>query len=201
VPYWVDKAVFSDSLIFWAKCDGDDPKSRWLYFVLALSTVNIVRRLLQAGLPTRAAISFGKVHEDSSLNILMGDAIVKAHLWEQQQEWAWVSLSPDSLDAYEAFEEPPVIHEHVYEVPTKAGYLRTVTYPPFTDSEGNDTDKRRIAKVVGDNLKKSYRGGRAAEAIKWSNTASFLSAFVNNIKPSDRYVPRRLNDDGWIVPR
>jgi hypothetical protein len=89
---WCKRYIFSDSIILIAA--GDDEIS---VLNLLIYSRKLFQTLLAMKLPARGAIAFGELHENPTLNLVIGRALTDAYLLEQSQDWIGVAID-DGLE-------------------------------------------------------------------------------------------------------
>jgi hypothetical protein len=88
----VSTAWFSDTFIIFSEDDSGlsfqaiDLISRWLMF-----------SLLRRSIPVRGAISCGSFYADNSNRIYLGQALLEAYEWGENQDWIGMLLCPSSI--------------------------------------------------------------------------------------------------------
>lgn len=88
----VSNAWFSDTFIIFSEDDSDlsfqaiDLISRWLMF-----------SLLRRNIPVRGAIACGPFYADNSNRIYLGQALLEAYEWGENQDWIGMLLCPSSV--------------------------------------------------------------------------------------------------------
>jgi hypothetical protein len=124
--------IFSDSIFFFFDGDAEGVQNPWaapqLLFACA---AEVSLRLWAAELPHRGAIAFGDCWLDPEASAIVGEAIVRAVRWEQEQEWFGVSVEPSSAGTlYEIVRgerNVPILRDVV---PTKSGPIPAVCINP-----------------------------------------------------------------------
>jgi len=88
----VSSAWFSDTFIIFSEDDSElsfqavDLISRWLIF-----------SLLRRSIPVRGAIACGPFYADNSNRIYLGQALLEAYEWGENQDWIGMLLCPSSV--------------------------------------------------------------------------------------------------------
>lgn len=100
---------FSDTILFWSDVIEDNPedisfrkKAQTANLFLSLVS-NFIGASLISFVPLRAGVSFGETYIDSSKSIYIGEAIVRAHKLEMNQEWIGAAVDtivPKNLSTY-----------------------------------------------------------------------------------------------------
>jgi hypothetical protein len=111
-------AWFSDTLLLYTREDSDDCLQEllatlgWLVFVT-----------IDGHTPIRAAVAYGDAFIDAKNSLYVGQPIVEAHEWEQQQHWVGASLADSAMDRIPAgvvgYADWWIIP---YDVPIKGGH-------------------------------------------------------------------------------
>lgn len=148
-------------------------------------TRSIGETLLMNGLYFRGALSFGELFLDDSRrnesqefdnSIYLGNAIVRADEWEKQQEWVWLSVSPESI--HHIPEDIKQLRDEVTwaSVPTSEGFVNTMV--PLVDSvtRGSLGGQRGLAATISKALADAYKSGDPKRIRRWCNTAGFVEA-------------------------
>ena len=200
--------VFSDSIfVFPTYCHaksstGPEPTDLGLssFFAVSSLSLSIFQMFMSNGLSLRAGMAHGRFHANVEEDIFMGDAIVKAHRWESQQQWLWLSVAPDSFCELPGnIVERNILFRSI-EVPTKQGFVPSITLAPdLRKSSPNEehTFPDQMVTTVDEGLKNAFDHGDIGVISKWRSTASYLSCFLDGIGVNGH----RLSESCFPDPR
>jgi hypothetical protein len=115
----VSQCWFSDTFLLFTE-DGSaesfaaiEMVCRWFVF-----------SLLRARIPVRGSLAIGNFYADSEHGVYLGEALVEAHDWGENQDWLGYLLTPSATRTLEELGLP--IHERLnyrkYEVPLKRSH-------------------------------------------------------------------------------
>lgn len=90
---------FSDTIVLWTPPiqRGDDDFDFHAFCHICQTVANLIAHALINGMPLRGGIAVGECHIGTNPRILVGGAIVDAHLIEQAQQWIGAALETDSI--------------------------------------------------------------------------------------------------------
>lgn len=190
--------VFSDSLFVFARFDKTQiafGKSRrgaallrkyinhGAFHCVLHAAGRICEAFLLEGLPIRGGIAHGKMLIDETKrlddlsfdrSIYMGDALISAYEWQEQQDWLWYSVAPGS--AHLVPKAQPMDEFCRTSVPTKNGIVETYAGMVGSWNLGDAETQFRFARNVAAGMNSAYRAGDPRHISRWRATASFLNA-------------------------
>jgi hypothetical protein len=161
-------AWFSDTLLLYTREDSDDSLKEmlatlgWLFFVTMAGPTRI-----------RAAVAYGDAFIDAKNSLYVGQPIVEAHEWEQQQQWAGASLADSAMARL-----PANVDGHVdwwlipYDVPVHGGHSRrlAINWPTGLHRPGDYEFKWS---KESDTPTEKDRREQPRICEKWQNTKEF----------------------------
>lgn len=156
--------MFGDSLIV-ASAELDEDFFRHI--------ISIIQSAWDHDLAIRGALAYGSYVADSGGRAIHGAALVEASQWEGAQDWAWVSVSPESMKSVSG--ESSVLREAT--VPSKRGMLKTYalrpSIPEGDDLEG-ELDAEKLADITFKTWLSATDSGAADVRTKCKNTLLWL---------------------------
>lgn len=118
--------------------------------------ISIIQSAWEHGLAIRGALAYGSFLADPDGRPLRGVPIVDAARWEAAQDWAWISVCPESL--VKVAGESPFLREA--DVPTKQGAVKTYALRPRLPDDEAEADARIDAEKLADITYKAWRSAR-----------------------------------------
>jgi hypothetical protein len=176
--------IFSDSIFLFVEEEplGTDPVLDPK--VLPLFAAQSSLLLWEHGLPHRGAIAYGLCWLDANSSIFVGEPIVRAHEWEQQQEWLGISVEPSSRERFDSMASwGSIVNANV---PTKAGRMPARCVDPVAQARGI------VMRAMQDELK--AEGGRhSPHELVWDEQerlAEFLEPALRSLEEGYREAVR-----------
>jgi len=201
-------AHFSDSIIIWSQPLDDFENSSRL--MVETHFFDLVTRIMLngflVGLPLRVGVACGETYIDENKKIIVGQAIIDAHLVESAQNWVGGALHPNMI-VNQILEYPEYLFQYIlkYPVPIKQNSEMQLNYALNWAGHAN-FPQYRIHKKVGSvkfgdrkqlyNAFKKYEKADLPEYIniKYTNAKNFMGiamkSMLKNCAESSRMMRR-----------
>lgn len=110
------KAWFSDTFILYSSDDSQES-----FEAIELICRWFVFSLLKTKIPVRGSISIGSFYADPDNAIYLGEALVDAYQWGENQNWIGFILTPSATNRFNELDCNPLIRSNyqIYDVPLK----------------------------------------------------------------------------------
>ena len=165
--------IFSDSIFLLASEDTEQGFVDLFSYAWRMMQIALAMKF-----PLRGAITYGDIYVEESKGIFIGDAIVKAAIWESKQDWIGAVVDKTAVEQYHSiFEGEDLLHQvyrillPIYPVPLKNG---TVEEQVVINWRANIISKHGIKSLF------QYDTNNKAVERKIDNTLSFAKAIRDN---------------------
>lgn len=175
---------FSDTIMLWTPpMDPDDGDFNvHAFFQLCNTVADLIALALINGLPLRGGLAVGECYLDAAKQVVVGQAIVNAHLLEQEQEWLGAAVASEQLGELATFEYLEEWSGLIpYRVPTKTASSRKLfavdwTRIPRMPKIVTQKFWKMDARVAAERALAKGLAGATQEDVsrKWQNAAEFL---------------------------
>jgi hypothetical protein len=147
--------------------------------------ISIIQSAWEHEFAIRGALAYGSYLADPDGRPLRGAPIVHAARWETAQNWAWISVCPESLGNVAG--ESAFLREAA--VPSKQGVVTTYALRPML-LEDEETDARIDAEKLADITYRAWRSARNSGledvCLKCQNTLHWLEQDGVGAAPLER---------------
>jgi len=105
-PDVVSLAWFSDSFLLFSR--DDSLKS---FACVASAAGGFFREAVGQMMPPRGALGFGDFYADVANTIFVGDALIDAYQYAEQQDWIGLVITPSAYKAHEQFHDSSLVRD------------------------------------------------------------------------------------------
>ncbi len=167
---------FSDTFLFYAKANSDEFE-RAFGQIQCLST-SFFREMIFNLKPLRGALTIGEFYAEPEHNIFLGEALIKAYKYAENQNWLGFVLTPEIITLLKKYECDKEIGfcEHTYkkyEVPYKENNKRLLAWRlDKFNRNGSDMDAKDY--WLWDAVVKMEHTAPEKAKVKYKNTKKFI---------------------------